>query len=425
MMRRLSAVMVTAIGLVLGCSLLTVVLVYQSQLEQSAESARTRTIRSAGFVVDEISQQLQAGKSTDQIDTWLGTVAEGVGFERLVVADSLGFVGWSGNPLVERGDDILPLVIDTSAYRRSLLSGEPVLSPLIEQSGVVFQSLYFPFSLDTMRYVLMIDTDRRYLRDSQSVRNGLVGITVAFAVMFAVLAMFVHLLLRRVAKAEAQSEEHRRLAFMGTVAAELAHELKNPLAIVKSSLDVLRRKFDPAANEQAFVFAGEEVMRVSRLIDEMLAFSKDRPLTVQDLNLAGLIGDMLEARRPLLGDIALSCTVEPGITVKADKDALVQILDNLIRNAAAILENKGTLSLGTTEENRHLCVTVTDSGPGVPENLRETLFEPFVSGHAAGTGLGLAITRSLCECLGWSIALQSSLPTTFVITIPEPLWHRS
>jgi signal transduction histidine kinase len=121
----------------------------------------------------------------------------------------------------------------------------------------------------------------------------------------------------------------------------------------------------------------------------------------------------------------MSVSIPNGLTLMADRDALIQILDNLVRNAVAAMGGTGLISLRFEQERGAGHLVFADDGPGIPAHLKSTLFDPFVSGSKTGTGLGLAIVRTLVERSGWHISLRPGTATCFDITIPEGSWRLS
>jgi signal transduction histidine kinase len=213
------------------------------------------------------------------------------------------------------------------------------------------------------------------------------------------------------------------MAFLGRTSAELAHELKNPLAIIKASVDVLRNKLDPGRKEAAFGYLSEETMRLSRLIGNILGFSREQPLAIRPFRPHAALE---AARQALAGEfpgVAWSVSVPADLSLPGDMDAFRQMAENLGRNASQAMGGQGSFEVTWDGRGRGGAMRFTDSGPGLPKAVRAKLFEPFVSGSRTGTGLGLSIVKSLCERSGWTLALAADKavdgkPTCFEIGIP-------
>lgn len=194
-------------------------------------------------------------------------------------------------------------------------------------------------------------------------------------------------------------------------AAMLAHEIKNPLSGIRGAAQLL------AGGELTSLIVSE-VDRIAALIDRMQDFSDTRPLPIQAENIYPLIG---HARRLALAGfargIALEERFDPSLPHAAiNRDALLQILINLLKNAAEATRTVRQPRIAITTAYRHgmsvapsgggrrvplpIEICVTDNGPGAPDDIAEYLFDPFISGRPEGQGLGLALVDKLMRDMG-------------------------
>jgi nitrogen-specific signal transduction histidine kinase len=219
------------------------------------------------------------------------------------------------------------------------------------------------------------------------------------------------------------AQKQERLSFIGQTASELAHEIKNPLAIIKSSADVLQKRIDPEKKDLALNFIASETMRLSRTIDRVLNFASNKPLQKVFFNLHDILKLTTEPLKVKWPEIEFDLLDDNTIELNGDKDAFQQILWNLIKNSAEAMNGKGKISICFVSS----LLMFQDNGPGVPSELRKSLFEPFVTAKASGTGLGLAVVAALCEKHGWKIALDSKHinGAAFMIKLPEESWRKS
>lgn len=211
-------------------------------------------------------------------------------------------------------------------------------------------------------------------------------------------------LARRVTAAE-------RLASIGRVAAGVAHEIRNPIAAMRLRAENALAG-DTARRDAALAAILVQIARIDHLVADLLDMTRPRAAEPAPVDL-----------RATLAAIApdgthLDC---PDTTLALDAGLLARILGNLLSNATRA---GGPVNLLATLTPGTLTITVIDSGPGVPPALRDTLFEPFVTGHAEGTGLGLAIAREAANALGGGLELTdpggAGQGATFTLTLPVP-----
>lgn len=402
--------------------------VFSRGLEQQMSESERRMRAFARYCGDYVAHAAHDERLGDEhIETWLEDLCLRTGFERIVIADSLMLVHWSSQPLIRRGDDLTPFLVDTALFRTAVERDSTHLSPPKAIGGAWFTSLYRPFDLDAEPYVVVIEADQNYLSTARRFRNNSVVAAVVTGAMLLLLAGAVAAISRQARAAQEAARRNEQLAFLGRASAELAHELKNPLGIIKSSADVLRRRFDPERANAAFDFLADETIRLGRMVDRILSFSRDRKLARERFSpreaLEGYIGGLRD-RYPRI-DIVNA--VGAATVIVGDRDAFVQVVSNLLQNAVNAAGDGGRIEVREERERSSLRLSFTDDGPGIAPEIAHRLFEPFVSGSRTGTGLGLAIVKTVCDAAGWSVALQSSTPghTHFTIDIPEGMWATS
>ncbi len=221
-----------------------------------------------------------------------------------------------------------------------------------------------------------------------------------------------HLRIAREASLEAQEAANRR------VLRGVAHEVRNPLAGLRGAAQLLEQEVtDPGVREYTGVIV-REVDRLRELVERMVG--PVRPPAFAEVNLHRVTEHVLSLLRGQAPDgVIVDTDYDPSIpSVEADADQLIQALLNLGRNALEAVGDQGTVTLRTytlrqftVRHVRHRLVAVlavADDGPGVPQHLRETLFQPMVTGRAEGTGLGLTVAQSLAARHGGLIECESS-----------------
>ena len=228
---------------------------------------------------------------------------------------------------------------------------------------------------------------------------------------------------RALAESEARAEHAARLAEVGALASAVAHEVRNPLGVITaaSRMVAVQARRDPELAEAIGVQLAEiqdQVDRASRFADELLEYGRPAPLSRREvalLDAARVAVSEVERAQPLPREVGVEVSGE-ACPVSGDLSQLIRLVGILVENARLAVHE------GATAEQRRVrvCVeargeavllAVEDSGPGVPAALRESLFQPFVSGRGRdgprpGTGLGLAIARGIAERHGGALSLS-------------------
>ena len=234
---------------------------------------------------------------------------------------------------------------------------------------------------------------------------------VVAAVSVLAIAILAGFLMRQAGKQvalERQLSRSENLAAMGRLTATLAHEIKNPLAIIRGSAKRLA-KLDSEAQHMADSVV-EEVDRLTRTVGRYLQFARSTPQANGTGDAAGALTatlDLLEGefiqRRCLLireGDFAVA-------QVALDEESLKQVYLNLVLNALEAIGEGGTVHVTIARDTAHLRIEVRDDGPGIPADVLRRLGEPFQTTKAAGTGLGLFLCRRLVASAGGALEVDS------------------
>ncbi|MDR3719200.1 MAG: HAMP domain-containing sensor histidine kinase [Bryobacteraceae bacterium] len=214
-----------------------------------------------------------------------------------------------------------------------------------------------------------------------------------------------------------------RTAISG-IARGVAHEFKNPLNAIALRLEVLRARVAdgvPEAEGDIDVLA-QEVMRLDRVVNTFLDLSRPAVLDRQELQVSGLISQILTLVGPEAAHagVILEWTPVAGVAVSADGDLLRQAFLNVVRNALDAMPGGGHLRV-TVARNGDMCeICVSDTGRGIPIEVRERIFEPYFSTKDGGSGIGLALTMRAMQMHGGSIDVDSAPEqgTKFCLRLP-------
>ncbi len=218
--------------------------------------------------------------------------------------------------------------------------------------------------------------------------------------------------------------EQRSLAKVGRFALTVAHEVKNPLGIIKGALDILKKpEIDQELRSTMIQYVEDEIRRLNKLIQDFLDFSRPRKLTFQDTDMGALLSELVERMRLEWDSKGMKLNTQlpdAPCVVQADADMLSRAILNIIKNACEACGEEGNVLIKAWHQNPNLVITISDTGTGIDRKARERLFDPFFTTKAKGTGLGLAFARQVIEAHGGRIDLleESKDGTTFKIVLP-------
>jgi len=229
-------------------------------------------------------------------------------------------------------------------------------------------------------------------------------------------------LLRRAARLETQAADAERMAYIGTLASGLAHEIRNPLNSLNLNMQLLEEELGyrgPAAGAapgggRLLSITRSEINRLERLVTDFLAYAKPRPLEVEEMPAMWLL-EHLRERRAVEGQ-RRGVTLETedrsgGARVRVDAGQMTQLLLNVAQNALAAMEESGRPPLLRLLAYRHgpeVVLELVDNGVGIAPEDQARVFDLFYSTRKGGTGLGLAIVERIAKAHGGRVEIKSS-----------------
>jgi signal transduction histidine kinase len=224
-------------------------------------------------------------------------------------------------------------------------------------------------------------------------------------------------------RAQKQLVHRERLAALGELSAVVAHEVRNPLAVIFNSLGSLLRILRPEGDARLLLDAiQEEADRLNRIVGDLLDFARPTEPSLRPTQLGAVIDEAVAAALShAFAGVEVRRDVDPALPpVRLDPHLVRQALLNLVVNALQAMPRGGLLAVRARREDAFAVVEVADSGPGVPAELRGRIFEPFFTTKATGTGLGLAVVRRIAEGHGGSVELASHPEegACFVLRLP-------
>ncbi len=210
-----------------------------------------------------------------------------------------------------------------------------------------------------------------------------------------------------------------KFTVIGEMAARLAHDMRNPLAIIKNTVELVKLKHSskiPTELLHLFVSIDNASSRLVFQLDEVLNFVRRSPLECDEYSLCDIfesainkivIPDQIRIHKPT-NDVCLFC----------DRQKIEAVFTNLLMNAIQAMENCGDVITQFSESNETIIFTVQDSGPGIPANMVDKIFEPLFTTKSRGTGLGLPVVKTIIQQHRGTISVTND-PTVFSVSLPK------
>jgi signal transduction histidine kinase len=307
------------------------------------------------------------------------------------------------------------------ARARRALAGEQTIAFSYDVAGLPIATGYFPVRSGdgSVRAVLALEGGQEFAGARAGLRRALwagVGLSTLGAVALALAALGWS---RTEAQRRASAERAVRGDALARMASMVAHEVRNPLGVIRGAVDLVRARSGAALaarDDEALRDVLGEVERLRRLTEDFLDLSREPRLESASLDLGALAEEAVQGSARAHGlEVAIDV---PHLPVDGDPVRLRQVFVNLLANAAQAgarrIDVRGAAQDGTAS------VEVRDDGPGVAPELAERIFDPFTSGRRDGTGLGLAVSRRIVERHGGELRLVADAGpgATFELRIP-------
>jgi signal transduction histidine kinase len=256
----------------------------------------------------------------------------------------------------------------------------------------------------------------RFNNDEKNVFTTLAGIaaiTIQNARLYA-----------RIFASEESMRRNEKLTTLGMLAAEIAHEIRNPLTVIKLLFDSLDLQFaneDPRHTDVQVI--GEKLNQLEEIVERVLSFGRTREGRHTRQDLSNLVQDTLKLVRLKLHQQKIELQFEPPeqkILVDVNKGQILQVMLNLVLNATQAMPKGGSICIETYAENDYAHLTITDNGSGIPAGIQSDIFESFLTDRPDGTGLGLSISKRILRGHRGDIELAHSSPegTAFHCWLP-------
>ena len=219
---------------------------------------------------------------------------------------------------------------------------------------------------------------------------------------------------------EKQKVKDERFIAIGELASRLSHDIRNPLTVIKGTLDVLKVKNNSLSDDdlEKLNRIDSSVYRISHQIENVLDFIRGKPLTLSTYSFQKILDSAIHdiVKNNKIKIETKNCNVD----LECDYESIKVVMINLMFNAIQAMGDKGTIQIETQTKGDQIVIDIQDDGPGIPEDMVEKIFEPLFTTKQEGTGLGLASCKSIIELHGGKISVQTN-PTIFTITLPKSL----
>jgi signal transduction histidine kinase len=228
------------------------------------------------------------------------------------------------------------------------------------------------------------------------------------------------LLQMELSKKSSRFSTNERLSLIGDLSVKMAHDIKNPITVLKSQVDLMKLRFSKDENSimlDSLNRMDRAISIITNQFDDVLHFLKDEPqYDFSENNMRQILSDALFGIK-IPSNVNLNLP-ENDVVLLCDRHKMQRVFVNLIQNSIHALENGGEISIGISENKEYVLIAIQDSGPGIAEDKMDKIFQPLFTTKKYGTGLGLVICKQILESHGGTISVKNN-PTTFTMVIPK------
>lgn len=252
---------------------------------------------------------------------------------------------------------------------------------------------------------------------------------INFSLIILILCHIVYLLTyyflqKRHALQQKKANDLHKLELVGTFAASMAHEIRNPLTGIKGLVQLLGEKYTSEKDQSYFTVIDQEINRINQIVSEFLILGKPSVIKTDFFNINEVISEL----RPLIQFEAmrnhhecLFIVPEDPIFVHCSKDQMKQVMLNICKNAIESMKSDGKLTINLKLISNECHVLISDTGIGISPKDMKKLFKPFYTSKETGTGLGLVVCKRIIDTFGGSITIDSKLNKGTTVTISLPV----
>jgi signal transduction histidine kinase len=334
------------------------------------------------------------------------------------IAEEAGVSG--GNPVLGDQQTIMSVINLVSSSGNLESNNMPKNGQQISKQikGLLSENFFKKKTVNKIVYLIDISYFRKAIFKDLILRiTSLIFATIAFiAFCYSLFSMNKSIKLKILLSKEQAQNEY--LKEMHLIAAGLAHDIKNPLNIVRGGTQTIAESTTKVEVKRKAEIIVDEVDRINSRLNKFLSFSNLKAVNISTFNLKSIISEISTILQVDCEDkdIEILNNVD-NISILGDREAFTQIIFNLLHNATKAVSSKGKIQIYTLKNNDSIDIYINDNGRGIPKDIEEDIFKPYFSSSRESTGLGLAIVRHLCFSHGWEINLKTDEKngTTFFI----------
>ena len=262
--------------------------------------------------------------------------------------------------------------------------------------------------------------------------QSLIGAAVSILIFIPMAFFYVRKAIEKTKNLEKRAINSERLAFIGTLAGGLAHEIKNPLSTLNIYLQLLQEDLESMTGENSkrvymkTQVLQKEVQRLEQILNDFLRFARGQKLELKDHDMNEILDEVADFVTPEIKQkkILILKSYDADLPqCHLDSNLIKQAILNIIINAEQAMENGGELMIRTSKDKKYIQIDITDTGPGIPKDIIDKIFQVYFSTKKTGTGLGLPTAKRIIEDHRGTISVQSEegKGTNFSIKLPTNL----
>ncbi len=378
-----------------------------------ALAAAARDTASADSATTDFVLQMNAIEAQDRIRQDWTRLTEGAEASNIVLLDPASRVLFRLHEPFGFEQDVLTL--DRAALARAFI-GEPSHSALYEVDGQYFRSGYAPVVDDEGSVVAAaaVEGASPAFQPLRAIRASLVGAAIISSFLIVLIGIAYVRTVAHLNRIEENLRHTDLLASVGQVAAGVAHEIRNPLAVLRGASSRLQRleNLSPAQRTELLAMIDEEVNRMGAVVQNFLDLSRRPSDQPESFELKPVLERSLEILRVELDRSKVAVEYQwngpEGFTIDGNRHGMHHVFLNLALNARDVMPGGGRLTVRVQAKRGEARIQFQDTGPGVPRAIRDKIFEPFFTTRAKGTGLGLAFVDRIVAEHGGSVTVGNA-----------------